>query len=385
MEITLEILFWTLVGCSSLIVILQSVSISKKNELHRSLTDESNKLTQAFENNDSLIKALFDAQDLNLKATTQRLSDSIDASHKATDELSRTVTQQGLDILSKQELNSQAMSTYNEQVYNLVTTSTSSLEKNIVEIGETQRVTMTKAFDLMKQQQAAIEQFIAEGIKAIKSDLHTLSSFIDNKHADTLNALSSVENHHMKTIATLTDKQREEFDQIQKLLSFSHHKFSESLLNLKKLNERSEFSHRQSNVAMLEQLTTQIQKLCVDNLVSLTNELAKHQELEIDTEDFVKKLGDCKVTQIEDKHSGQVTYINYDNNIKRRSDTYANERLKYQMLFNEEGKPLIGREFDDKGNIVFEYNYNDAGEVTGRIEKTFDQSGNEISQVEVAY
>jgi molybdopterin converting factor small subunit len=154
---------------------------------------------------------------------------------------------------------------------------------------------------------------------------------------------------------------------------------------LKKDQTTVAFKNKQDNLSNIEQLTSLINSVRVSNLVELTNELAKHQELTIETDEFLKQLGDCKVLKLEDKHSGQVTQIYYDDGIKRSSDTFAGDVLKYQMFYNASGKAEKGLELDTKGNVIFEYIYDDAGEISKKIESLYDESGSKTGQEEKSY
>lgn len=145
------------------------------------------------------------------------------------------------------------------------------------------------------------------------------------------------------------------------------------------------FKNKQENLSNIEQLTSLINSLRVNNLIELTNELAKHQELTIETDEFVKQLGDCKVLKLEDKHSGQVTQIYYDDGMKRSSDTFSGDVLKYQMFYNALGKAEKGLELDTMGNVIFEYIYDDAGEISKKVEFLYDESGSKTGQEEKSY
>lgn len=360
MEITVEVLFWALSGCSALIVILQGVSISKKNQLQQSLSEESANIVQLLENQGDLVKSQFEEQKLSIELSFQQLNDKF--------------MQQAELIIAGQTSAARNSSQYHEQMRSLVSDFTSEIKADIASLqrlSEQHQDVAMKASEALKQSQN--ESFAA------------LTASNEKQAKDALDALSAVEARQSATITSLNAYQREQFALRQTQLEQVHNSINERLIGLKQLGERSEFAGKQSSQATLEQLTAQIQRLRTDNLVSLTNELAQHQDLQLVTDDFIKTLGECKVTQIEDKHSGQMTRIYYEQNIKRRSDTFAGELLKYQMVFNEDGKPSVGREFDAKGNLVFEYTYDEAGEISKRVETKYDRSGQQASQLEVAY
>ncbi|WP_422446803.1 MULTISPECIES: hypothetical protein [unclassified Endozoicomonas] len=128
-------------------------------------------------------------------------------------------------------------------------------------------------------------------------------------------------------------------------------------------------SHQAENNSILfGQIGGLIQNLKIDNAVELTNSLANGKELTIENDDFVKHLGECKVSKIEDKSSGQTTEIIYEDNKKVASQTFADGALKYRMTFDDRGRMVKGEEFDDHENLIFEYQYNSAGEVVNRVE-----------------
>ncbi|WP_028109584.1 hypothetical protein [Ferrimonas futtsuensis] len=122
----------------------------------------------------------------------------------------------------------------------------------------------------------------------------------------------------------------------------------------------------QERLALVEQVTQQIQSLKINNAVDLTNALMEGRDLKVETEEFVKHLGECKVTSMEDKLSGQVTEILYEEGRKVASRTFENGLLKYQIQFDGQGRAVKGEEFGSDGEVAFEYRYDLAGEVSGR-------------------
>tara|TARA_B100000700_G_C15051492_1_gene860521 strand:+ start:190 stop:978 length:789 start_codon:yes stop_codon:yes gene_type:complete len=192
-------------------------------------------------------------------------------------------------------------------------------------------------------------------------------------------------------------KQFKELDRVQQSnvsqLKSSHEQHAqyvsdtvkEAFASLDKRQAAYSFKSKQENLANIEQLTNLIQTLRLNNLVELTNEVARHQDLKIENEEFVKRLGDCKVTRIEDKYSGQITQIYYENNIKRSSDTFAGDSLKYQMFYNASGQPERGLEFNSEGQTIFEYLYDETGEVESQNAFEYDDKGNQVNKEHTSY
>jgi len=324
MEITLEMLFWSLLGSASLVVLLQLYAIKQKQRIQQSLL----------------------------------LNQQVNAQQQA--EAKADLEQQ---LTNNKQLQDQALKQLSEQV--------------------------TDYFSVLKDLQHQGEQSLAEVSQKLHARLQQLSEQQNEQQTEYSEQLKQTsENLNTSTqqhALNLQDALSAHSKQLQQQQSAAQAELNQHLQNLQNLSQSADFNQQQAKLSLLEQLTSQIQSLRADNLVSLTNELAKHQDLTIENVDFVKQLGDCKVTKIKDKHSGQISHIHYQNGLKQRSDTYAGEQLKYQMHFDETSKAQQGLEFDEQGNCIFEYHYNAAGEIEQRIENRFDDNGKQIEQVAVAY
>ena len=156
------------------------------------------------------------------------------------------------------------------------------------------------------------------------------------------------------------------------MLCTKHQQLEVSLSSMQEANDitqrRNLSTQKHEQIMMVEQLSSYIERLRIENAVELANSLAYGKELKIETKEFIKHLGDYKVTKMEDKASNQVTEVFYKEGKKVSSQTFADNVLKYQMSFNDDEKLTKGEEFDSEGNIAFEYHYNSAGEITNRID-----------------
>jgi len=184
--------------------------------------------------------------------------------------------------------------------------------------------------------------------------------------------------HITKQLQNIREENQTKLNEVQTSIT-------DNVKALEKEQKTIAFKNQQDNLSNLEQLSSFVNTLRINNLIELTNALAKHQALSVETEDFIKVLGDCKVLTLKDKHSGQTTEIHYENGIKVSSDTFADDTLKYQMFYSESGNAEKGVELDANGNIIFEYLYDDAGEISKKIESEYDQAGNKINQKEKIY
>ncbi|EJL6400758.1 chemotaxis protein [Vibrio navarrensis] len=389
MEITLELLFWTLVGCAGLIVLLQAISINKKHQMQQWALDEAERVNARFDQHSMQMdrQAGELGQQLSDK-TDQLLSVMKTAAGDIIQHVTAEVNQQGAQVVAR-------LSAAEKEVVSELTQLSSQLAATEAELKgaalaleqklQEQHTSTGASLSAMQSNQERTDGLIAQQTAEQQRQIEALHALSQEQHQESRHLHSELARTQAESARSLAKKQSEELIHVQKLVGQSHSSLKALLQTLQQLDEKRDFAAKQAGIAQLEQLTTQIQQLRADNLVSLTNELARHQELTIDTDDFVKRLGDCKVTQIEDKHSGQVTQIYYENGKKRSSDTFAGTQLKYQMTFNDDGKPVRGCEFDQAGNLVFEYLYDDAGEISKRIETVYDPEGNEKQKLETAY
>ncbi|WP_371377693.1 hypothetical protein [Thalassotalea aquiviva] len=229
--------------------------------------------------------------------------------------------------------------------------------------------------------EATLEESIKKTVEQHQLSKDSIASLIDSSSQEIAEKMTFTQNE-LEVVKQEHSRMKNEL-----LMAVKH--FSEksamstnnAIQKLQESNKTLSFERKQDWHSGLEQLTSLIASLRIENLIEITNELAKHQELSVDTDEFTKQLGDCKVLKITDKHSGQVTEVFYENGIKRSSDTFDGDLLKYQMFFNEDGKPEKGLEFDKQERIIFEYLYDDAGEIHQRTDVTYDENGNKSEQV----
>jgi hypothetical protein len=159
----------------------------------------------------------------------------------------------------------------------------------------------------------------------------------------------------------------------QKLIQATLTSLSTKIATLSGDTKTGLFGIKAVNQSNLERISELVQSLRIQNISELINELASHQELKIETEDSIKHLGECKITRIEDKQTGQDTQIFYENGNKSLSETYQGSSLKYRMEYNPTGLFVKGTEFDSDENPIFEYEYDEAGEVVCKHKYVYEQ------------
>ncbi|WP_375724115.1 hypothetical protein LXN10_01050 [Arcobacter sp. KX21116] len=128
-----------------------------------------------------------------------------------------------------------------------------------------------------------------------------------------------------------------------------------------------------------------VNNLRLDNLINVSNEIGKYKEGIFEDEHFLQEVGHCRVIRLTDKVSGNITNVHYnENGEKSYTETYSSDFLIYKMNY-QSGKLISGVEFNNNGDILFEYFYDDAEEVKKKIEYIYDQNFNLKEQKKINY
>lgn len=256
--------------------------------------------------------------------------------------------------------------------------------------------TQTENTNLYSQLQTLIEQFKLVSSQSAELQQQTLSTVVTQLGSNHNEAQTSInetrgqldtalQDSLSKVLAQLGSQHGEMQNHVNEANRQLNTAIKHAQVEVGKESNKLLFTYKQQQLANLETLSGLIQNLRVQNLVELTNELAQHTELTVDTQDFVKHLGECKVVKVEDKHSGQVTQIYYENGVKHSSDTLLGEQLKYQMFYDHDGKLVKGVEYDDQQRVSFEYLYDAAGEINQRVEFAYDANGKQAEPISKVY
>jgi hypothetical protein len=267
-----------------------------------------------------------------------------------------------------------------EQVNNKLFSLSELVNEQVVSLEKNSERTATKQEQLIKSEFEAVIKTLA----LLKSDLtEKIEQQFKNLLEDNKNIKTSINKQLNINASNINEKLDSVLTKVaadsvltSEKIQLAQSNLTAAIYDLSKEQNKIAFVNNQKQLASFELLTNLVQSVRIDNIIELTNELGKHNELTVETEDFVKQLGDCKVLKIKDKYTDQVTQVYYDNGIKRSTDTFAGDDLKYQMFFDDAGKAVRGIELNEQGNITFEYLYDEAGEVNKRIEYVYDKSGN---------
>ena len=131
-------------------------------------------------------------------------------------------------------------------------------------------------------------------------------------------------------------------------------------------------------------ITKIISTLKIDNLISITNEINKYRQGILEDEFFLQEVGHCKIIKFTDKSNNDFTEVFYnDSGEKLYAETYSEDKLKFLIKYQND-KIKYGIEFDKDGNVIFEYFYNEAEEISKKIEYEYHNNGKRIKE-EVNY
>ena len=131
-------------------------------------------------------------------------------------------------------------------------------------------------------------------------------------------------------------------------------------------------------------ITKIISTLKIDNLISITNEINKYRQGVLEDEFFLQEVGHCKIIKFTDKSNNDFTEVFYnDSGEKLYAETYSEDKLKFLIKYQND-KIKDGIEFDKDGNVIFEYFYNEAEEISKKIEYEYHNNGKRIKK-EVNY
>jgi len=123
----------------------------------------------------------------------------------------------------------------------------------------------------------------------------------------------------------------------------------------------------------------------IENVSNVSNIVNQYKAGVIDSESFIKEIGECKVIKVTDKVTGKVTNVNYDRDgVKESSETFDGEILVMRLDYSSKGNLKRGMEYDSDGNKVAEYVYDYVGEISKKIEYHYTD-GNKVSEKVIDY
>lgn len=118
-------------------------------------------------------------------------------------------------------------------------------------------------------------------------------------------------------------------------------------------------------------MSQQILNLKIDNYVNTANKTLNSYHHIYENEFFTQEFGHCKIVKIIDKKDNATTNIYYsDIGQKSYTETFCEKNLKYSAHYQND-KLTRGCEYDSHANLLFEYFYNEIGEVVKKVEYSY--------------
>ncbi|WP_372943492.1 hypothetical protein [Shewanella sp.] len=350
MEISLTHVLIAAVGMGFLVIIVQVILFNKMKVMQTDVSQQSNDANALLSSTIEAIPNLVQAQ---IHTGVAEITTAVEAYQNKSLQSFKAVNQLILTKLQETQ-------TENTNMYSQLQTLVEQFKLVSSQSAELQQQTLSTVVAQLGEAQTSINETRRQLDTALQDSLSKVLTQLSSQHGEMQNHVNEA-NRQLNT--AIKHAQVEVGKESNKLL----------------------FTYKQQQLANLETLSGLIQNLRVQNLVELTNELTQHTELTVDTQDFVKHLGECKVVKVEDKHSGQVTQIYYENGVKHSSDTLLGEQLKYQMFYDHDGKLVKGIEYDDQQRVSFEYLYDAAGEINQRVEFAYDANGKQAEPISKVY
>lgn len=276
------------------------------------------------------------------------------------------------------------------------------------EMTQNQKQLEESLHSLITENQASLKSLVndnsASTEKNVSVKIESLSNVVSDIKTEFINSIKEKETSTIKEIKSQNELlQNAIVEKSQKLASLVESKGNATLQELsKQLKETSKdvnskldgfLSTQDKNIINITSkvdsnflnIVQLVNNLRLDNLINVTNEISKYKEGTYEDEHFLQEVGHCKIIKLTDKNSGEITNVYYDENgEKSHTETFDNDSLKYNMKY-ENGKLKSGVELNSDGEVLFEYIYDDAEEVSKKIEYVYEQDGSLKDKKETNY
>lgn len=252
---------------------------------------------------------------------------------------------------------------------------------SIVELRETQQNNMEaiksetyQVTEILKNEIREFEQNILNYQKDILTNLHATQNSIEKGILEQGSNIVTKTNSISTTIESLNKSLVNDIKQSNESIQDSLAKMNKELENSLITQDKNMINISTKVESNYISIVGLVNNLRLDNLINLTNEIGKYKEGIYEDEHFLQEVGHCKIIKLTDKNTKEVTQVYYHaNGEKAYTETFTNGKLKYTMKY-ENGKLITGTEFNEEGETLFEYFYDDAEEISKKIEYIYDKS-----------
>ncbi len=277
-----------------------------------------------------------------LQSNIEKISlEIIDEIKRSKEESQQVVAKLHQEILDRNDQMYKSIQAFNNKVH-LEIDSMKTLQRSLIEqfhttegsLKESMKENQKLNFQELQSLEKQFSTTIAQSIDEVK-DLYTNSFTITEERAA---HLSKKQQELKQEMVSLHEQNNANVQKISQLLSEN---LSVSLHNIASLK--------------------------IANFINTTNEISKYKNGVEEEGGFIKEFAHCKLVQIRDKKDKAITQVEYEENGKYRSKVFVKDKLKYIMEYKE-NQLVKSYEYDDKQNLLFEYHYDVAGEITKRVE-----------------
>ncbi|MDN5103354.1 hypothetical protein O8C99_09160 [Aliarcobacter butzleri] len=216
-------------------------------------------------------------------------------------------------------------------------------------------------------------------IKIILDKFRNLNSKIDNIEKSVLENNKNIKLNNellLNSSSYLKDIKEEDFVNLDKNIKLAISNIEKYVKSQDKnaINVGTKLDNYFINVTKI------ISTLKIDNLIGITNEVNKYRQGILEDEFFLQEVSHCKIVKFKDKRNNDFTKVSYNElGEKLYAETYSENKLKLLIKYQND-KIKEGIEFDKDGNEIFEYFYNEAEEISKKIEYEYDNDGKKIKE-----
>lgn len=188
-----------------------------------------------------------------------------------------------------------------------------------------------------------------------------------------------------KTVLSLENSTKTNVSLIQKEIAQQYTIVLNQIEHNSKINEENKVILDTKLNNNLSNIISIVNNLRLNNLINVSNEIGKYRNGIYEDTHFIQEVGHCKIFKLTDKTTGEITNIHYDENgEKLYTETYVDDILQYKMNYRNK-KLKNGIEFNKNGNVLFEYFYDEAEEISKKLEYIYDEEFNLTETQETNY
>ncbi|WP_373002030.1 hypothetical protein [Sulfurimonas sp.] len=206
------------------------------------------------------------------------------------------------------------------------------------------------------------------------------------------NSINSQNEKLLQSYNSLQVKLEEDISLLKNIFEKNSDSTTNDIKNIESslLNKHKEFNKSIDTIkANLGTYTTNIQRQInharLDNIISFSNEISKYKNGIEEDEYFLKEVNECKIYRMTDKTTNEVTNIYYKDGLKSYTETFLEHKLIHKLYYSAENVLEKGEDYGNNGELLVDYQYDEAGEISQKTEYEYDNESNIINKIEMKY